>query len=116
MRRIMLLVTVALVMVAMMLATAAPGLARAIVVRDDGDVQGEEFELHGVRTLSDDTNVQCHIKPGDGNEGDSGGGATVDTRVGLEETEEGELVPARAHLVRTPSGNVILQGYLYPDD
>jgi hypothetical protein len=57
------------------------------------DVQEEACELQIVRTPSDNANVQCHIKLGDGNKGGSGG-ATVDTRVDL----EGD-VPARAHPV-----------------
>ena len=84
MRRILLMVTVGLVMAATMVAVgAAPGFAQAIRLSGPADfvLNGELIfcEGKGVITPSDNVNVQCKVKPAEGNEGGTGGGgATVE--------------------------------------
>ena len=114
MNRILLVVWVAALMAALMAAKAAPAFAQARHLSGPGDVQGVPCEIKGVITPSDHTNLQCKYQHEDPNKGVSGGGgATVEKRVG-EENTGGELVPVRAHAVHTPSGNGKLQGHLYP--
>jgi len=119
MRRILLKVTVALVMAAMMVAVgAAPGFAQAIRLSGPADfvLNGELIfcEGKGVITPSGNLNVQCKVKPAEGNEGGtSGGGATVERGPAVVPFAGGIRVEGQA--VETPSGNVNAQGRLYPN-
>ena len=108
MRRIMLLVTVGLVMVAMMLAVgASPGFAQATHERFTGTFDGVPCAAKAVVTPSGNINVTCHYKKVEGeNEGDSGGGAAVERGTALYGSQ-----PLEAQDVITPSGNGTLQGH-----
>ena len=116
MRRIILVVTVALVMAAMMGVMAAPGFAQAIHESGPGSVGGQTCEGKLVHTPSDNTNVQCKVKPEGGNKGGSGGGgATVAEGPGsVDNPEGGEPIPVEGHVVQTPSGNVNVQADSHP--
>jgi hypothetical protein len=111
MRRVLLVLAVALVMAAMMVAMAAPGFAKAIHDSGTGTFNGEPCEGKAVQTPSGNINAQCKIKPEGGNKGGSGGGgATV-------QSGSGDLggPPAEAHGVTTPSGNGNLQAHAHPE-
>ncbi len=111
MRRIVLLVTVALVM-------AAPGFAQAIRLSGPADfvLNGELIfcEGKGVITPSGNVNVQCKVKPAEGNEGGTGGGgAAVERGPAVVPFDGG--IPVEGQAVETPSGNVNAQGHLNPN-
>ena len=114
MRRIMLLVTVASVMAAIMMAmAAAPGVAQAIRLSGPAEINGDECQGKGVITPSGNVNVQCKIKPAGGNSGGSGGGgATVEQGPGVVPFAGG--IPVEGQAVETPSGNVNIQGNFHP--
>ncbi len=113
-RRIMLVLTVALVMAAMMAAMAAPGFTQAIRLSGHAEIEGDECQGKGVITPSDNVNVRCEIKPVEDNRGGTGGGgATVES--GTEVVPFGAGIPVEGQAVRTPSGNVNAQGNLHPN-
>ena len=113
-RHIMLVLTVALVMAAMMAAMAAPGFAQAICLSGHSEIEGDERQGKGVITPSDNANVRCQVKPvGDNRGGAGGGGATVERGAEVVPLEEG--IPVEGQVVRTPSGNVNAQGNLHPN-
>ena len=114
-RRIMLVLTVALVMAAMMVAMAAPGFAQATHLGGGHpEIEGEECQGKGVITPSENVNVQCKIKPvGDNRGGAGGGGAIVERESAVVPFEEG--IPVEGQAVWTPSGNVNAQGHLHPN-
>ncbi len=119
MRRIMLMATLTLVMAATMVAVgAAPGFAQAIRLSGPADfvLDGELIfcEGKGVITPSGNVNVQCKVKPVEGNEGGSGGGgATVERGPAVVPFAGG--IPVEGQAVETPSGNVNAQGHLHPN-
>jgi hypothetical protein len=110
MKRIIMLVTAALVMAAMVAASAMPAFAGASRFEGIGSIQGQAAQCQRILTPSANVNIKCSIKkPEGGNEGGSGGGATVvdvpfNTSFGVLE----------GHLVQTPSGNEHLQGHAHP--
>ena len=113
-RRIMLVLTVALVMAAMMVAVAAPAFAQANHLSGHAEIEGDECQGKGVITPSENVNVQCKIKPvGDNRGGAGGGGAIVERGAALVPFEEG--IPVEGQAVRTPSGNVNAQANLHPE-
>ncbi len=111
-RRIMLVLTVALVVAAIMAAMAAPGFAQAIRLSGHAEIEGDECQGKGVITPSDNVNVRCQIKPVEDNRGGAGGGgATIERGAELVPFEEG--IPVEGQAVRTPSGNVNTQDNLH---
>ena len=113
-RRVMLVLTMALVMAAMMVAMAAPGFAQAIRLSGPAHIEGEECQGKGVITPSGNVNVRCKIKPeGDNRGGTGGGGATVEQ--GTEVVPFAGGIPVEGQAVRTPSGNVNAQANLHPE-
>jgi hypothetical protein len=110
MRRIMLVLTAALVMAAMMVAMAIPAFAQATRTSFEGTFKGEPCAGDVVFTPSGNINVKCQIKSPGGNEGGSGGGgATVEEGTGFISGQ-----PVDVHTVITPSGNGTLQGHFHP--
>ncbi len=111
MRRILSLVTVALVLAATMMAVAAPGFAQAIHLSGTADINGDQCQGKGVITPSGNVNVQCKIKPeGNNRLSTGGGGATVERGTDVVPFREG--IPVEGQAARTPSGNVNAQGNL----
>jgi hypothetical protein len=110
-KRIIMLVTVALVMAAMTVASAMPALAGASKLEGIGSIRGLDAQCQRILTPSGNGNYKCSIKKGfvpeEGNEGGSGA-SVVDmpfyTSLGVLE----------GHLVRTPNGNYNLQAHAHP--
>jgi hypothetical protein len=111
MKRIIMLIAVALVVAAMMVASAMPAFAGASRFRGTGSIDGQPAQCQRILTPNGNVNVKCSVKkPKGGNEGGSGGGGATVVYVPFN-TSFGVL---EGHLVRTPSGNDSLQGHAHP--
>ena len=111
MKRIIILVTVALVMAAMTVASAMPAFAGASKLEGIGSIRGLDAQCQRILTPSGNVNIKCSVKkPEGGNEGGSGGGGATVVDVPFN-TSFGVL---DGHLVQTPSGNDTLQGHAHP--
>jgi hypothetical protein len=120
MRRIILVVTVALVMAAMMVATTVPAFAAkggngggAVHTEVDNDTctaQGtsQPCDAKVVQTPSGNLNATVHGHPPKGGapEGGNGGGAVHSEVDNGTCTAEGGTQPCDAKVVQTPSGNL----------
>ena len=111
MKRTIMLVTAALVMAAMVAASAMPAFAGASRFEGIGSIEGQAAQCQRILTPSGNVNIKCSVKkPEGGNEGGSGGGGATVADVPFN-TSFGVL---EGHLVQTPSGNATLQGHAHP--
>ena len=105
------LVTVALVMASMTVASATPAFAGASRLVGIGSIRGLDAQCQRILTPSGNANFKCSIKKGflpeEGNEG--GGGASV-----VDLPFYTSLGVLEGRLVRTPSGNYSLQAHAHP--
>ena len=111
MKRIVMLLTVALVVAAMTVASAMPAFAGASRSVGTGSIRGLDAQCQRIITPSGNGNYRCSIKKGfvpeEGNE-EGRGASVVDLPF---YTSLGEL---EGHLIRTPSGNYNLQAHTHP--
>jgi hypothetical protein len=112
MKHIVMLVTVAVVMAAMTVASAMLAFAGASKLEGTGTLPGLDAQCQRIITPSGNGNYKCSIKKGpvpeEGNEEVRGAYVVDDLPF---DTVLGEL---EGHLVRTPSGNYNLQAHAHP--
>ena len=113
MRRIMLLVTVALVMSAMMVAMAMPAMAAPGDGAQHFNLEQADLTFGAVFTPSGVTNARALQHPEGGNAGGTGGGgATVFHEATFHLIgPQGTLLDTEAQAAITPSGNLTLIGH-----
>jgi hypothetical protein len=107
-RRMILALAIAALMVTMMVVMAAPVFAKAQHPDTDGVILGEAADCQGTVSSSGNEASKCSIKDGENNKGGTGGGgATVDKDEGWAGYTG---VDDEGHIVNTPSGNLNAHG------